>query len=148
MRDNVTFVHPAPFVGLSGDSDESILAVAGADWFAQLLRRIPGLEVQPELCQEDWGVVVFASRGPARFWIGLSLWPDVPQAWLAHLHVGSYSILDHLRGAPKQARAALPALARDLHQVLNTEPAITGIRWYREKEMAHADASGAPNPGE
>jgi hypothetical protein len=148
MRDNVTFVHPAPFIGLTSDGDDGILAVAGAHWFAELLRRIPGLDVQAELCQEDWGVVVFASRGPARFWIGLSVWPDLPQGWLAHLHVGPFSILEHLRGVAKAGRAALPALAGDLHRVLSTDAAVSGITWYREKEMGHADPPGAPTPGD
>lgn len=145
MRDNVTFVHPAAFVGVSAE-DDGILSVAGAEWFAAILRRIPGLEVQAELCQEDWGVVVFASRGPARFWIGLSLWPDTPQGWLAHLHVGPYSVFEHLRGAAKSARAVLPTLARDLHRVLGADPAVSGVTWYREKEMGLPEPSGASAP--
>lgn len=74
MRNNVTFRHPAEFIPVS--EDDGILATAGADWFVSLLQRIDGLSVQSELCQEDWGVVVFAERAGKRFWVGLSLWPE------------------------------------------------------------------------
>lgn len=144
MRDNVSFVHPAPFVGVSED-DESVLAVDGARWFADLLARIPGLEVQSDLCQEDWGVVVFASCNATQFWIGLSPWPDLEQGWLAHLHHGSFSWLQRFR---RSGQAELARLAAELHEVLSSDPAVSGITWYREKEMASADPSGAPTPAD
>lgn len=38
----MTFLHPAEFV----DAGEGILAVSGAQWFAALLLRVPGLEIR------------------------------------------------------------------------------------------------------
>lgn len=70
MRTNVIFRHPTEFVAASAEDD--ILSADGADWFVSLLRQIPGLEIEPQLCQEDWGVVVLAKRKGKRFWIGLS----------------------------------------------------------------------------
>ena len=100
MRKNVTFRHPAEFVPVSGG--DGILATAGAGWFVPLLRRIDGLSVQGELCQEDWGVVVFAERSGKRFWIGLSFWPDGEQAWLAHFHHHSFAWLQRRSAAGKR----------------------------------------------
>jgi hypothetical protein len=45
-------------------------------WFASLLKRVPGLQVEDHLCQEDWGVVVFARRAGKAFWVGLSAFND------------------------------------------------------------------------
>ena len=56
MRTNVSFRHPAAFVSIP--EVEDVLAVSGAEWFADLLRRIPDLQVEPELCQEDRKSVV------------------------------------------------------------------------------------------
>jgi hypothetical protein len=89
MRNSVTFRYPAEFIAVS--EDDCILATSGADWFVSLLRRVEGLSVQSQWCQEDWGVVVFAERGGKRFWIGLSFWPDGEQAWLAHFHHHSFA---------------------------------------------------------
>src|SRR5689334_22419672 len=74
VRINVTFRYPAEFVPLS--DEDGILAVPGAEWFVKLLRRVPGLELDEQLCQEDWGVVIFGRRAAKKFWIGLSLRPD------------------------------------------------------------------------
>ena len=68
MRNNVTFHYPANFVPVS--DDDGILSVTAADWFVSLLRRVNDLSVRSDLCQEDWGVVVFAERAGKRFWIG------------------------------------------------------------------------------
>lgn len=87
MRNNVTFRHPAEFV----ETEEGILSIDGVAWFVDLLRRIDGLGVDATLCQEDWGVVVFAQRAGKRFWIGLSLWPEDEPAWLAHVHHHSFA---------------------------------------------------------
>ena len=88
MRTSVTFRHPAEFVGDSDDGG-GILAVSGAYWFVELLRRVPRLQIDQNLCQEDWGVVVFARRNSKHFWIGLSAW-NSEGAWLAHFHHGSF----------------------------------------------------------
>ena len=55
MRTNVTFRHPAKFVAFS--DEDGVLAASGAGWFVDLLRRVPALEVDDDLCQEDWGIV-------------------------------------------------------------------------------------------
>src|SRR6516162_6681702 len=99
MRTNVTFRHPAEFVPLS--VEDGILAVSGAQWFAALLRRIRGLEIDEDLCQEDWGVVFFARRNQKKFWIGLSAW-DSEGAWLAHFHHGSFARLQRFSSSGKK----------------------------------------------
>src|SRR5687768_8224690 len=116
MRNNVTFRYPAEFVTVS--EDDGILSVAGADWFVSLLRRIAGLSVRSELCQEDWGVVVFAERGGKRFWIGLSFWPEDEPAWLAHFHHHSFAWLQRWSAAGKRE---LERLVSDFQSVLASE---------------------------
>ncbi|HZW07857.1 MAG TPA: hypothetical protein VFF65_12105 [Phycisphaerales bacterium] len=123
MRREVTFRHPAPFVSTSA-SDEGVLAAAGAEWFAALLRRIPGLEVKRELCQEDWGVALFARRGAREFWIGLRYWDE--GVWHADFHHGSFAWLQRLRAS---GRGELRRLARDVNTVLAGDATVTDIRW-------------------
>ena len=86
---NVTFRHPAEFVGDQEDGG-GVLAVHGAQWFAAILKRVPRLGLDVNLCQEDWGVVFFARRNQKKFWIGLSAW-DSDGAWLVHFHHGSFT---------------------------------------------------------
>jgi hypothetical protein len=113
MRANVTFRHPAEFVG-DEDDGGGVLAVRGAEWFAALLRRVPGLELDDDFCQEDWGVVFFARRKQKKFWIGLSGW-DVEGAWLAHFHHGSFAWLQRFSSTGK---SELKRLLVDVHDVL------------------------------
>src|SRR5580765_1914740 len=99
MRTNVTFHHPAEFVPASEEDD--ILATTGAQCFVTLLHRVPGLDTTQELCQEDWGVVIFARRAQKKFWIGLSAWPEGEHAWLAHFHHGVYAWVQRLTSSGK-----------------------------------------------
>lgn len=140
MRNNVTFRHPAEFIPLS--EDDAILATSGAEWFVSLLRRIDGLSVQSELCQEDWGVVVFAERSRKRFWIGLSFWPDGEQAWLAHFHHHSLAWLQRWTVAGKRE---LELLVSDFHSVLASDPIVHEVEWYHETDLRKADAQSSPN---
>src|SRR5262249_12351962 len=112
MRTNVTFRYPAEFVPLS--DQDGILAVSGAQWFAALLARVPGLAIDNELCQEDWGVVVFARRNQKKFWIGLSFW-DVGGEWLAHFHHGSFPWLQWFSSSGNDE---LKRLLADVHAML------------------------------
>ena len=142
MRTSVAFKYPAEFVPLS--DEDGILAVSGAEWFVSLLRRVDGLSVQTELCQEDWGVVVFAERAGQRFWIGLSEWPDDEPAWHAHIHHDSFAFLQRWSAAGKRE---LERSASDIHSVLASEPKVRDIAWYHESDMnrAHAPSSATPN---
>jgi hypothetical protein len=140
MRTNVSFRHPAKFVPLPDTED--ILAVGGAQWFADLLRRIPEIEIDRELCQEDWGVVVFARRNQKLFWIGLSAWYD-DQSWLAHFHHGSFAWLQRFSASGK---TEMKRLLADVHAVLSGEPAVSDIVWYEEKETRKARPSGFATP--
>jgi hypothetical protein len=99
--------------------------------------------VQAELCQEDWGVVVFAERGSKRFWIGLSLWPEDEQAWLAHFHHHSFAWLQRWSTAGKRE---LERLVGDFHSVLANEPTVRDIEWYHERDMRRADAQSSATP--
>lgn len=129
MRTNVTFRHPAEFVADSENGD-GILAVRGARWFADLLRRVPSLQIDDELCQEDWGVVLFARRGQKKFWIGLSAW-DTDGAWLAHFHHGSFAWLQWFTSSGKEG---LKSLLSDVHDVLTGDPAVSEIAWHDARE--------------
>ncbi len=140
-RNNVTFKHPAKFIPLSGS--EHILAISGADWFVSLLQRVDGLSVQSELCQEDWGVVIFVERGGRCFWIGLGLCPEEEPAWLAHFHHTSFAWLQRWNAAGK---LEFERLVSDFNSVLTKEPAVREIAWYHESEMRGAPGTGSPTP--
>lgn len=144
MRTHVTFRHPAERVPVWEADD--VLSTTGVDWFLAILRRIPGLAIHSDPCQEDWGVVVLARRDGMRFWIGISLDPglgSVDDAWMAHLHHGVASGLQ--RVAPSGARA-LELLACDLHAVLQADPEVTDVTWFTESEMGLPNPKGAPKP--
>jgi hypothetical protein len=143
MRTNVTFRHPAEFVG-DQDDGGGVLAVSGAHWFAKLLSRVHGLELDKDLCQEDWGVVIFARRNQKKFWIGLSAW-DSEGAWLAHFHHGSFAWMQWFSSAGKNE---LKRLLADVHDVLASEPAITEIAWHEESDMNKPQPAGFPSPVE
>ena len=139
MRTNVTFRHPAEFMPVS--EDEGILAVDGAAWFVETLRRIDRLVIDTALIQEDWGVVIFVGRGNCRFWIGLNFWDE--GAWLAHVHHRSFAWFQRLsaRGGRELERLAL-----DLHTALESGELVQGVTWHLEAELQMADAPGASRP--
>lgn len=143
MRTNVTFRHPAEFVGDDEDGG-GVLAVRGAQWFAALLRRVSGLELDEELCQEDWGVAFFARRSRKKYWIGLSAWAS-EGAWLAHFHRGSFAGLQWFSSS---AKTELNRLLADVHDILANEPAITEIAWHEESEMRKPKPVGFSTPVE
>ncbi len=138
MRTYVSFRHPAEFVPFS--ENDGILAVGGAQWFVSLLQRVPGLQLDERVCQEDWGVVVFAKRNQKRFWIGLSMWPDGEHAWLAHVHHGSFAWLQRLSSSGKKE---MKSLLTDIHDVLSSDPVVSAITWYEESEMGKAHPQGS-----
>jgi hypothetical protein len=141
MRTHVTFRHPAEFIPLS--DEEGILSVGGADWFVRLLQRVDGLLVKSELCQEDWGVVVFAERAGKRFWIGLSLWREDEQAWVAHFHHRSFAWLQRWSPAGKRE---LERLISDFQSVLANEPTVRDIAWHHGTMIVRAHAPGSATP--
>jgi hypothetical protein len=143
MRTNVIFSHPAELAAVS--TEDGILSADNADWFASLLRNIPRLEIEPELCQEDWGVVAFAQRDGKRFWVGLSSWPDEEQMWLAHFHHHSFAWLQKWSAS---GNSALQQLVLDAHAALSADPAVSRISWYHEREITKASASGSITPSE
>lgn len=140
MRTNVSFRHPAEFVPVS-DAD-CILSVDGAQWFAALLKRVPELQIEEPLCQEDWGVVLFARRNEKTFWIGLSPWED-DGYWLAHFHHGSGAWLQRFSSSGKQE---LARLVSDFHNVLVNEPHVSQVTWYEEREMREARPTAYTSP--
>jgi hypothetical protein len=141
MRNHVTFRCPEPFVRYS--EEDGILSASGAGWFAALLRSVPSLEVDPKLCQEDWGVVIFVSRNRKRFWIGLSMWPEGESAWLAHIHHHSFAWLQRLTSSGK---AELDTLIGDIHHMLSNAASVSDITWYREGDMKTAGKQGSSTP--
>ena len=143
MRTNVSFRHPADFVPVS--EEDGILAVNGAHWFVDLLRRVPDLWIDEDLCQEDWGVVILARRNENKFWIGLSMWVDGEHSWLAHCHHGSTALLQRLSYSGK---SEMQRLVSDLHKALTSEPALTEVIWYEEREMRKTRPVGSATPTE
>lgn len=140
MRTNVTFHRPSEFVTVS--DEDGILSVDGAQWFVTLLRRVPGLVNDEKLCQEDWGVVIFARRAQKKFWIGLSVWPEGEHAWLAHFHHGSFAWLQRFSSS---GQGELQRLVSDAHRVLS-EPSVSQVLWYDESQMREAAPDGFPTP--
>jgi hypothetical protein len=144
MRTHVTFRHPAEFVPVS--EDDGILSITGVEWFLTILRQVPDLELDPDLCQEDWGVVVFARRTSGRFWIGVSMGPGfAPEEddWIVHVH-GATSWLQRLSGA---AAPAVDRLAHDLHIALQADPLVADVQWFTQRELNQGHRQGAPTPG-
>jgi hypothetical protein len=103
----------------------------------------PGLQIEPGLCQEDWGVVVFAQRNGKRFWIGLSSWPDQEQVWLAHFHHHAFAWLQRWTTSGKNE---LQQLVLAAHEALSGDPAVSHLAWYLERDMTKANAQGSTNP--
>jgi hypothetical protein len=99
-----------------------------------LLSRIPRLGIDEELCQEDWGVVLFARREKKKFWVGLSMW-EGPQSWLAHFHHGSFAWAQRLSSSGGRE---LQRLLCDVHGALASDPAVSDIRWYEENQWSKA----------
>ena len=143
MRTNVTFRYPAEFIGDQGEGG-GVLAVCGAQWFVAVLRRVPHLELDENLCQEDWGVVIFARRHQKTFWIGLSAWAT-NGVWLAHFHHGSFAWWQRFSSRGKHE---LQRMLVDVHDVLASEPAITDIVWHEECDMSKPEPARFPTPVE
>ena len=139
MRTHVTFRHPADFTPFS--DEDGILAVNGAEWFTAILRRVPNLQIDNDLCQEDWGVVVFVRRNADRFWIGLSYWDD--GVWLAHVHQNS-SLLR--RWFSRSEPAQMSCLQHDIHRALVRDDAVSDVTWYEEKKIDEPNATGFAQP--
>ena len=141
--------HDISFFNSSGgiqsllSDEDGILAVDGAKWFVDMLSRIPGLQIDNELCQEDWGVAIRARRDGKKFWIGLSFWPDGENAWLAHFHHGSFAWLQRISPSGKRA---LNRLVSDVHNLLANDPLVSNIVWYDECEMTKASPTGFATP--
>jgi hypothetical protein len=140
MRTNVTFRHPAEFVSTS--DEDGILSVNGGQWFAALLRQVPGFEIDEDQCQEDWGVVFFAQRNQKKFWIGLSAWSSEDK-WIAHFHHASFAWWQRFGSSGKNE---LKHLLAGVHEVLASETAISDIAWYEESEMHKPQPAGFPTP--
>jgi hypothetical protein len=143
MRINVIFRHPAKFVPVS--AEDGILSADGASWFVALLGQIHGLEIESELCQEDWGVVAFAQRSDKRFWIGVSLWPDEEQMWLAHFHHRSFAWRQRWSAS---GSSELQRLILDAHAVLSADPSVSCMSWLQERAMTKANEYGSATPAE
>ena len=140
MRTHVSFRHPVEFVPLS--KEDSVLGVDGAQWFRALLGQVPDLQIEDDLCQEDWGVVLFARRDQKRFWIGLSSWGS-ESTWLAHFQHGSFAWWQRLSASGK---STMQRFLIDVHEVLSTESVISDIVWYNEGETRKSHPIGFPTP--
>jgi hypothetical protein len=137
IRNHATFRHPE---ALEAHPDElDTLTIAGVDWFVDVLREIPRLAVDRELCQEDWGVVVFGRRDGFTFWFGLSYWDE--EEFVAHVH--HRGLLQRFRAAGRVAYATTIA---DLHVALSQHHSITHVAWHYESELDRSTSRGAASP--
>lgn len=128
MRTTVSFHHPASLVVVS--DEDGVLSVAGAGWFLDTIRTIPGIELDQRLVQEDWGVIVRAHRGGRRYRIGLSS-AGHEHEWVAQVRPRSFAWLE--RFSPG-ARAARAALLDELDRALRTAHA-SGLKWFDESDL-------------
>ncbi len=134
MRTTVSFEYPAPFVGTEAD-DAGVLSIKGAGWFASILSSIPELEVDSDLCQEDWGVVVFTKRRKMPFhfffWYGMAEEPT--HSWVAEVRHGGLFGLQ--RFVPK-GQQELNRLVHDFNETLIHNPNISNIAWFNSSDDA------------
>jgi hypothetical protein len=132
MRDHVRFHADKEFVGTEENGEAGVLSVDGAGWFLELLAVVQGLAVEPRLCQEDWGVVIFAERDGKRFWIGLTWWPEGEGEWLVHVHHDSFALRQRLSRTGKEA---LVRLIADLDNALRWAPGVSGVVLSEERDL-------------
>jgi hypothetical protein len=102
---------------------------------------VPGLRIDNDLCQEDWGVVYFTERNQKRFWIGIGSWDE--GAWIAHVHHRSFAWLQRVSPSGNDG---LNRLLGDLHDTLASDQAVSEIKWYEEREMLKPRPIGFPRP--
>ena len=119
MQNEFTFRYPEPGVTTNEDGS-GVLSIRGAGWFADFLRRIPNLDVDGDLCQEDWCVVVFARREGREFWVGISSAGE--GEYDVHFHHGSFAWLQRMTPG---GRAALARLIDDFRIVASEDEAVT-----------------------
>lgn len=124
MRDHLRFHLAKPLVVTEDNGESGALSVGGADWFVEVLGRVRGLALEQRLCQEDWGVVAFATRAGKRFWIGLTSWPDGDGEWLVHVHHASFAWTQRLS---RSGREALRQLISDVHSVLCSDSEVSRV---------------------
>lgn len=127
MRNTVIFHHSAPLVVVS--DEDGVLSVEGAGWFLDLLGTIPGIDLDQDVVQEDWGVVVRARRAERSFWIGLSTMGE--HEWVAHVHHDSFAWLQRFSAGGRAARAALVG---DVDHALRIANA-SGLKWFDESDL-------------
>ena len=137
MRKSVIFKFPAELIPVS--EEDGILSTTGALWFRDLLNKVPHLEVDNDLLQEDWGVAILARRNNKRFWIGLNFWDE--NTWLAHFHHRTFALLQRLTGTSE-----LNNLVFAFHDILKAEAQVSGIEWYEQKNLAIPGSQSSPTP--
>jgi hypothetical protein len=143
IKNNVIFKYPERFEPVS--EEDGILSAQGAKWFLPILKRVPGIQIDSDLCQEDWGVVIFSSLNKKRFWIGLSMWPEGENAWLVHVHHHSFAFFQRFSISGKNE---IKRLIEKLNQILSTDPRASDILWFSEKNMISGNPKGSSNPKE
>jgi hypothetical protein len=145
MRKAVSFDYPAPFIGTEAD-DAGVLSIKAAGWFANLLQSIPELIVDPNLCQEDWSVVIFTKRQkkPFHFYFWNGLAEEPRRSWIAEVSHGD--LLGFHRFIPK-SREGLDKLISDFHTALVRSPSVSRVTWFQNSTDAFAPAAkGDPTP--
>jgi hypothetical protein len=128
MRNTVSFQYRAPMVVVS--DEDGVVGVEGAGWFLDIIRTIPGIDLDQSVVQEDWGVVIPARLAGRSYWIGLSSTGD-EHDWVAHVRPHALAWLE--RFSPR-ARAARAALVGEVDRALRTAHA-SGLKWFDENDV-------------
>jgi hypothetical protein len=127
MRNTVRFQYPAPLVVVS--DEDGVLSVEGAGWFLDMIKTIPGINLDQGVVQEDWGVVVCAHRTGRSYRIGLSS-TGYEHEWVAHVR----HHLAWLERFSPRGRAAREALVGELGLALRAANA-SELKWFDESDL-------------
>lgn len=136
MRNTVTFHHPAPAAVVP--DEDGVLGIEGAGWFLDLLGTIPGIELERDVVQEDWGIVVRARRAGRSYWIGLSTMGK--DEWVAHVHHDSFAWLQRFSAGGRAARAALVG---EVDHALRRANA-SSLKWFDQSDVNLRAPAGSP----
>lgn len=128
MRNTVSFHYPAPLVVVS--DEDGVLSVEGAGWFLDMIRTIPGIDVEQSVLQEDWGVVVRVRLAGRSYRVGLSFTGN-EHDWVAHVRHHSFAWLERFSPGGRAARAALVG---EVDRALRTANA-SALKWFDESDL-------------
>ncbi len=85
-----------------------------------------------EILAEDWGWCIPLPNDAFRMWIGCGNYPEYPDGFLVFIEPSKRMIRRFLKKIDTTTEVAKVAAALD--RILNTDPEIRSVRWWRENE--------------